>query len=891
MLGLKADLPATVVTSPRPDIATFLFTDIVGSTRMWEDAPERMHPALAAHDALVRRCVGEHRGRVVKSTGDGVHAVFDDPLDGVNAAVAFQVALLDPQATAGTPLLVRCGLHAGAHTARDDDYYGTVVNRAARIMSAAHGGQVLVSEAMAVMLRERLSEGVGLRELGAVRLRDLARAETLSQVLHPQLRHDFPPLRSLAAIPSNLPEMLTSFVGRTRELADVRTLLQASRLLTLVGIGGLGKSRLALELARAVRDEHADGVWFVELAAVNDPRVVAHSIASALGVREARAERLDDTLHAFLADRGALIVLDNCEHLVAACAEVARQILQAAPKVRIVATSRERLNVRGEQVYRLEPLATPGTGAALAASVLERFDAPRLFVDRARAVRPDFALTEANAGTVAGICQRVDGIPLALELAAARIGTLPVEVIAERLADRFRLLRQGDRTALPRQQTLRALIDWSHDLLDARERTLFRRLSVFAGGFTLDAAEAVAAHGDLARDDVLELLAQLVEKSLVTLDAAGERYVMLETVRQYADGYLVAADERDATRARHLEHFVSLVETARPELEGRAQARWLTRLDRELENVMAAHEHVDVLAGSAPLGLRLVSCLTLYWVYRGKFDLGRRMAAEALARADARQPDLARCRALFQSGQLDLLSGRYEPAVAHLEESLQIARELALLPAVAAVLHTLGVAEIHRGRLAEARGHLVESRSIAQARGDKRQLAVTINETGQLDRLEGRADDARTSYEAALALAQEVEDEESVAVALLNLAAVDLAAGRVPEATAQLARARAIAEEVGSRPTMQALLGIVAVLASARGERDVACRLFTAAASLAAEAGLHAHPADTRFLADACAEARAWLGEPAWQDALDTPVDAARAMRDVDVCLGLARTS
>jgi len=880
------------LTERQSEIATFLFTDIEGSTRMWEEDPARMHAALAAHDALAHECVTRHGGHVVKSTGDGIHAVFDDPLGGLEAACHLQFALADPAATAGVTLAVRCGLHAGANTRRDDDFFGTSVNRAARIMSVAHGGQILVSEAVAALLRGRLPPDVGLRELGPVRLRDIARPEVVSQVVHPRLRGTFPPLRSLAATPHNLPQALTSFVGRERELAEARALLSSSRLLTLLGIGGLGKSRLALELARAVRDEYIDGVWFVELAAVSDARLVAHALAAVLGVKEAAAAPLDEALRAHLADRALLLVLDNCEHLTQACANIARDILEFAPGVRIVATSRERLNVRGEQVYRLDPLAAPQAGPDIVPEELASYPAAQLFRDRARAVRPEFAFTAANAAKVADICRRLDGIPLALELAAARIGALPVEAIADRLADRFRLLRNGDRTALPRQQTLRALIDWSHDLLDDRERTLFRRLAVFAGGFTLDAAEAIAVHDGIERDDVVDLVAALVEKSLVALDAAGDRYVMLDTVRQYADEQLQQAThgDEDRTRALHLEYYVSLAEAARAELAGSAQAAWLLRLDRELENILAGHRYSDVAVEGGALGLRLVSSLTFYWVYRGKFELGRRIAAEALARRDAQAPNLARCRALFQSGQLDLLSGRYEMAGESLRQSLAIARSLDLRPAAAAVLQTLAVAETHRGRLAMARGHLAESRAIALALADKRQLAVTINELGQLERLEGRSPDARASYEAALTLAQEVGDRESVAVALLNIAAIDLAAGDLARATPRLATARAIVADVGSRPTTQALLGTVAVLAAARDRMDSACRLFLAAESMAAEAGLHVHPADAAFLEQPKRKVRDWLGEPGWRDALAVPADVAGAMREVDLCLAASWT-
>ncbi|MCC6193103.1 MAG: adenylate/guanylate cyclase domain-containing protein [Burkholderiales bacterium] len=859
-----------------------MFTDIEGSTRLWEQEPVRMHRALAAHDDLSRRLVRQHRGEVVKMTGDGVHAVFADPVDALRAAIGLQLALADPAATANVALRVRCGLHTGSDSRRGRDFYGTAVNRAARVMSAAHGGQVLVSSAVAALIRDRLPAGVGLRDLGAVRLRDLREPEVLFQVDHPELRREFPALRALAATPHNLPLPLTSFVGRDRELADARALLSATRLLTLVGIGGLGKSRLSLELARAVRDEYIDGVWFVELAAVSDPRLVPHAVAAVLGVKEEGQQGLAAALRAFVANRKLLLVLDNCEHLAQACADVARALLEAGPDLRIVATSRERLGIQGEQTCQIAPLAVPAPGEA--AESVASYAAVRLFVERAQAVRPDFQLDAGNSAQVANICQRLDGIPLALELAAARTSALSVAAIAARLSDRFRLLRQGDRTALPRQQTLRALIDWSHDLLDERERTLFRRLSVFAGGFTLEAAETLAADETMPAADIVDLAARLVEKSLVVHDAAGERYFMLETVRQYADELLAERGERRATQARHLEHYVGLAEAARTELAGAAQRAALTRLDRELDNIVAAHRCCDTADDGAALGLRLVSSLMLYWIHRGKFELGRRVTAEALGRSQAQAPGLDRCRALFRAGQLALLAGGYDESVRYLQESLDLARTLDVPAAASAVLAPLAVAAIHQGRLDTARAYLVESRALAEQLGDKRNLAVALNETGQLDRIEGGLPSARVNFQAALALARALADRESVAVALLNLAMVELSShspASAASAARMLGEVHAIVDDMGSRHTAPALLDVAAVLAARRMHWDSAARLFVAAKAMAVEIGLRAHPADEAFLAPVVAQTRTRVGEAGWQEAAARPAALADGLREV----------
>ena len=444
----------------RSGVVTFLFTDIVGSTSLWERESERMARALARHDALARAAVEGHRGTVVKTTGDGIHAAFDDPLDALSAALELQQGLAKPDETNAIKLAVRCGVHAGVVEGRDADYFGTAVNRAARIMAAAHGGQVLISQAVATLLSDRLLPGIELRDLGALRLRDLTNVEHVYQLLHPQLRADFPALRTLEATPNNLPQQLTSFIGRKRELAEVETLLGETRFLTLVGVGGIGKTRLSLQLAASVVDQYPDGVWCVELAALSDSRDVPLALATVLGVTEEAGHPLTEALLRFVKDRKLLLILDNCEHLLHACAELAKHLLQAGPHVRVMTSSREPLHVLGELTYPVPPLVIPKAEATIELADVEGSEAMQLFIDRARSARPAIQWAPPTVVAVAEICRRLDGIPLALELAAARVRALSVETIAARLNDRFSLLTRGDTTELPRQQTLRALIDW-----------------------------------------------------------------------------------------------------------------------------------------------------------------------------------------------------------------------------------------------------------------------------------------------------------------------------------------------------------------------------------------------------------------------------------------------
>jgi len=457
---------------------TFLFTDIEGSTSMWEEQPEQMAQAVGRHDALLRDAVQANQGHIVKTTGDGIYAAFSSPAEGLAAVIDIQLALLDPAATAGMGLRVRCGLHTGAVHARDNDYFGSTINRTARIMSAAHGGQVLVSQAVAEQLRDRLPAGVTLKDLGAVRLKGLATAEGVFQVVHPRLYQNFPALRELEATPNNLPQQLTSFIGREREREEIEEMLGGTRLLTLLGMGGLGKTRLALQVGTSVMDTYPDGVWFIDLQTIRDGSLVASETARVLGVREEGGRPLMQTLCAHIKSRKLTLILDNCEQVIEAAADLANTILRSAPDVRILTTSRIALRVPGEQTYVIQPLPVPVRNASLEA--LQKSPAVQLFVERAKLHKTSFALTEKEAPAVADLVYRLEGIPLALELAAARVRSLAVADINKRLNDRYKILTGGDRTLQARQQTLRALVDWSYDLLGeragaARAAVRFRR--------------------------------------------------------------------------------------------------------------------------------------------------------------------------------------------------------------------------------------------------------------------------------------------------------------------------------------------------------------------------------------------------------------------------------
>ena len=790
-------------------------------------------------------------------TGDGVHAAFADPVDALLASVQLQMHMLEAERSFGVPMRVRCGMHAGAAERRDNDYYGSEVNRAARIMGAAHGGQMLVSRSIAETLAGRMPEGVALRDLGEVRLRDLARPERIYQVVHPALRRDFPALRSLAEVPNNLPSALSTFIGRERELKDLGAMLEKSRLVTVVGMGGVGKTRLSLHAAAEALDAFPDGVWLVELAGTHDARLVPQAIASALGVQQEPGRDVEESLARHCRDRALLVLLDNCEHLREACARTVHRLLSAAPRMKVLATSREALGITGEACHPLSGLPVPGPRDAVDGEAASAFESVRLFIDRARAVNPGFDPAE-HGPAIAAICHRLDGIPLAIELAAARTRSLSVQQIALRLNDRFRLLGAShDPTVPSKQRTLRALIDWSYELLPEGERAIFERMAVFAGGCTLAAAEHVcgAEPGDAA---VLDALGRLADKSLVAFDAAADRYRMLETVREYAQSRLVESGAEAAIRERHFAFFLGFANEARAGLVGPEQAKWLGRLDGELDNLLAAHRSAASTVDGAAAGVALVSALKFYWINRGLLELGRRITLEALERSGV--PEAARCKGLFHAGQIAYVMGRYAEAGEYLRESLVLAERVGDDRVLAAVWQPLGLAALGEGDRGAARKYLERAVELARSREDRRELAAGLSALAMVLRAEGRVDEALRSYEEVLAISRDLGDRESEAIALINRALLTMGAAAADAAQKDLTQALALAEPLASPRIDQCLLDACAALAAMAHEFDRASRLFEGAEACARTTGMRRDPTDEAFLAPLAARSRAALG-------------------------------
>jgi predicted ATPase/DNA-binding SARP family transcriptional activator/Tfp pilus assembly protein PilF len=625
-----------------PQTLTFLFTDIEGSTALLQRAGRKAYGRLLAeHHSLIRSALAANGGEEVGTQGDGFFAVFSSPGSCVAAAVEAQRSLETHPWMAGERVRVRMGVHAGEAEQTSTGLVGLDVHRAARVAGVAYGGQVVVSDAVAALVQDSLAPGVTLRDLGVHRLKDLGRPVRISQVCAEGLPVDFPPLRSLdnPAFQNNLPAQLGRFVGRDNELSELRDLVRSSRLVTLTGAGGSGKTRLALQVAAEMLDGSGDGVWLAELAAISEPDLVVPAISRALGLAPQPGKSTLEALTDALFPQDVLIVLDNCEHLIGTCAKTADVILRHCPRVQILATSREPLGITGETIYRVPSLSLPPADGP-EASAPGASDAVDLFLDRAKAQGVDLAIDAESSSLLVSICRRLDGMPLAIELAAARVRSLSLADIAKRLDQRFRLLTGGSRSAFERQQTLRATVNWSYALLSEPERSLLRRLSVFAETFDLDAAEAVAAQTDLDLFDIADLLGSLVDKSLVVAEpvVAGLRYRLLETIRHFAAEQLIEAGENDAAAMAmaHCQHYLQVAEHAAKHLTGSDQATWLKRLDTDHANLRRALEHAVRDADLIEKALRFAVALRRYWMVRRRDEEALALLCPVL---DRPQPD------------------------------------------------------------------------------------------------------------------------------------------------------------------------------------------------------------------------------------------------------------
>jgi predicted ATPase/class 3 adenylate cyclase len=855
---------------------TFLFSDIEGSTRLVAALGAGFTAVLERHQAILREAFEANGGVEVATEGDSFFVVFPSAADAIAGAVAAQRALAaEPWVAEVGDLRVRMGLHTGEGTLGGDNYAGMDVHRAARIAAAAHGGQVLVSAPTRSLTEAALPPGVQLRDLGSFRLKDLAQPERLVQLVIDGLGDTFPAPQTLET-PTNLPPQVTSFIGRAREVAAISELIGRSRLVTLTGPGGTGKTRLSLRVADSLRGAYPNGVFFVELATIMDPALVPATIAQAIGLREDPGRPVIESLEAHLHDLRQLV----------SGATVVGRLLEAAPGLTVLTSSREALHLRGEQEYPVPPLGVPDPSSLPSAATVSEYEAVALFIQRARAVKPDFAVTNENAPAVAEICARLDGLPLAIELAAARSKLFTPDAILARLGKRLSLLTGGARDSTDRQRTLRGAIDWSYDLLDETERTLFRRLSIFVGGCTIESAAAVCDPDDDLGIEIVDGLSSFVDKSLLRIlerEQGEPRFQMLETIREYGLEKLTESEEAETIRRRHEDHYLALALAAEPELLGARQKEWLDRLDQERDNLRAALWRAAD-DGRVEAALEAGGALWRFWHQRGHLAEGREALRALLDRPEAAVPTAARAKGLGGLGSVIYWQGDIPTVRALYGEALAIQRDLDDPAGLAEALFNAGFTAVLLGDRPTARAYYAESQDLYERLGRKRDL-IRLREARVLFMYYGAEyDSARALQRENLEAFEEAGETGRIANALTLMAGIDLKAGELAEGRAMLARAAGIFHETADMQALVRVSVIASALAVAEGDFERAARLAGAGSALKEPLGEIATPVRMLQIEEPGPVARAALGEAAF----DTAYEAGRTM-SADEMVALVR--
>lgn len=822
---------------------TLLFTDIEGSTKRWETNAQAMRSVLAKHDAVMRKAIADHNGHVFKTIGDAFCAVFQRGEDAVEACLDAQRGLRQIDAPEMGPVRVRMALHTGEADQRDGDYFGTAVNRISKFLSIGHGEQVLLSATTREAVNNSLAADATLRDMGEHRLKDMPEPVHVYQLIHADLRADFPALKSVDSLPNNLPTQLSSFVGRASELKQLRELLHTTSLLTLTGSGGSGKTRLALKLGQELLPEFPDGVWIVELAAISDSTQIPFAMLRALGLQEQADRRIEDVIVGHLAPKSALILLDNCEHILNPCAELVAQVRGRCPNLSVVATSREPLGVEGETCFAVPSLAVPEITADRAGDLMQ-YDSIALFVARLRLVNPQFTLDDCAAASAVEICRRLDGIPLALELAAALTRKFPLEQIRDKVVERFEILTEEVDTAVRRHKTLENAIEWSYQLLTDDEKWLLRALSVFAGGWTLESLAPVCARQDQDEYVLFELLTQLVAKSLVVVSeeaAAEPRYRFLETIRQFAQRAAERANELDEQRGRYLVYFGQLADTAATKLSGSEQSDWLNRLETEHANLLAAIRSGTADRDRVSSALRIAAALVTFWDIRGYYRHGLGVLDELLQSiesvAAASGPDDQKSLGYVIKGAA-LLAFRiadYSTARARFEQCLKLFETAGDRAAIAACRNTLGAIAMRSGELSLARDLFEQSLRVREELGDVPGQARCLANLGELTTYASDYDKARVYFEAALQRCEPLGNKFTISPFLCNLGWIALWQGDYGTAEQYLQRALNMCNDIGDRTRIAECLINLGVVSTRMGLQERAEQRFKEALKIGKE--------------------------------------------------------
>ncbi len=827
-------------------LVTFLFTDIEGSTKLAQDFPDTLQSALDKHHSIMQNAIDSNNGFVFEIVGDAFCCAFEKAHDAVKAAVEAQLNLSKekclPAGQAGKDALikVRIGIHSGKAEWSNGKYMGYItLARTARVMSSAYGEQIIVSNDSYEFVKDKFDafdkNNISFRDLGDRRLKDLIQPVRLFQVTADDLRSEFPPLKTLDARPNNLPVQLTSFIGREKEITDIKDSFSNGRLLTLIGPGGTGKTRLSMQLGADMIDEFVNGVWLVELASLNDPFLLPNVIVETLDLKEEPGKSPEISLLEFLKEKEILLILDNCEHLVDSCSLLTEKLLKYSSRLKIIATSREALRCEGEITHMVFSLSHPEPNENITAVQLSQYEAVRLFIERALAVNSGFRVSNENAPALAQICFQLDGIPLAIELAAVRINVLTVEKISEKLDDRFRLLTGGKRTALPRQQTLRALIDWSYDLLSDSEKVFWRRLSVFSGSWTLNDAEEICSDELLDKDYILELTNGLAEKSIILYIENSGRFKMLETIKQYGQEKLFESGEPDKFFTRHLEHYLKLCEGAVPELTGANAKYWLDRFEVEYSNIQFALKW-SIENDQKEKGNRLAGSLAKLWDMRGYFSEARNWLEKLLMDPDNISPGI-RANSLRLSGMFATQQGENVIAKNYVEESLRIYRELKDKTGIANCLNILGLIDFDTGNYESSKKKLTESLEIRKEAGRNIALSSAMNSIGLLALAQGDYADAESYFSQSLEIAKELKDGMYIAIGLNNLAEIYAVSGEYEKAKTYFEEGLQVDIEIGNKNGICVSLANIGTLALQNKDFETALERFNQGLEISRETG------------------------------------------------------
>lgn len=859
------------MTKSPSGLVAFLFTDIEGSTQLAQQNPRAWESMEARHHAILQTAMDVFHGDVFNIVGDAFCVAFADPLSAVQAAMDVQIKLAQEE-WGEAKIKVRMGIHVGPAEKRGSDYHGYLtLALIQRVMSAGHGGQVLLTNAAQQLVYDQLPNGVAARSLGEHKLKDLKLPEHLYQLIIPNLPADFPPLKTLNHYRHNLPTQLTSFIGREREISEVIQLIRDSRIVTLTGSGGAGKTRLSLQAGAECIEQFKNGVWFVELAPLTESSRIVGAVMSVLGLHEK-----DNDIHAlarYIESQSMLLIFDNCEHLIEDCARLVEGLIQSCPNLRVISSSREAFGIVGEHPYRVPSLPFPDPKRLPLLDEIERCESVQLFIERVKIFSPSFALTEKNASFVADICFRLDGIPLALELAAARIKVMSVEQMASRLGDIFNLLTNGSRTALPRQQTLRALIEWSYDLLSESEKGLFRKLAAFSGGWSLDAAESICG-AERSGASVLDDLARLVDKSLVVKEEhEGEsRFHMLETIRQYAEFKMFASEEVEDVKNRHRDWYMKLAETAEPKLRTGEQLRWLNQLEMEHDNLRAAMNW-SIAQKHVEQALRIPSALVYFWEIHGHEEEGRSWFKQALGldvNTKKNRP-LLWAKALHGHFQVSWAQADYLQFQPAMEDALNIFKAHGDEFSIAHTLYHLAVFPHSAGNMEDAAAKYRESFDVYNKINDNWGMGSCLHCIAHTAESEGNAAEAQKLFEESLSMLKTAGDRWTLYHPVGDSARIDANQGNLDKAELVFEESLAIFEELGSAGWKSATLRQLARVKYLKGEFAQAIELTERSLSIARLANDHGEQGWAYFRISAIQWAQA-----KYQDALQSILEALR---------------